>query len=122
MKNILTGGWKESVTCLEKVSVEITAESWDIEALLVLLRAFHGQYYHIPRNLALEMLAIIAVITDYYECKEVIYIMTNTWINNLEEKIPAAYSRDLFLSIWVYLFFSAPCPVSRVNIECYVMV
>lgn len=100
-KKILTGGWKESVTFLKERSVEITAEGWDIEALLILLRAIHGQQYHIPRRLTLEMLAKIAVLVDYYDCKEAVYIWTIIWIEALGEKIPVKYCRDLFLWLWV---------------------
>jgi Periplasmic protein TonB, links inner and outer membranes len=70
-KRILTGGWKESITYLRKGSVEITAEGWDIEALLCVLHAIHGKYYDVPRKLTLEMLAKVAAIADYYECREV---------------------------------------------------
>ncbi|KGO74513.1 hypothetical protein PITC_099050 [Penicillium italicum] len=107
-KKILSGGWKESITFFQKGSVEVTAESWDIEALLILLRAIHGQYYQVPRKLTLEMLAKIAVITDYYECKEALYFLTDLWINNLEEHIPTRVSRDLILWLWIAWFFQLP--------------
>jgi hypothetical protein len=107
-KKILTGGWKESVAYLQKGSVEITAESWDIEALLILLRAIHNQHYHIPRKLTLEMLAKVAVLADYYECKEAVYIWMTIWIDALEEKIPSTYSRDLFLWLWISWYFQLP--------------
>jgi hypothetical protein len=104
-KKILTGGWKESITYLQKGSVEITTESWDTEAFLILLRAIHGQYYYIPRKLTLEMLAKVAVIADYYECKTALYIMKDIWIDNLEENIPPTVSRDLILWLWIAWFF-----------------
>ncbi|KAJ5926369.1 hypothetical protein N7516_008142 [Penicillium verrucosum] len=107
-KKILTGGWKESITYFKKGSVEVTAESWDIEALMILLRAIHGQYYRIPRKLTLEMLAKIAVIADYYECREALYFLTDMWIKNVEEKIPTAVSRDLVLWLWIAWFFRLP--------------
>ncbi|CAG8879476.1 unnamed protein product [Penicillium salamii] len=104
-KKILTGGWKESITYLQKGSVEITAESWDTEAFLILLRAIHGQYYYIPRKLTLEMLAKVAMIADYYECKTALYIMKDIWIDNLKEKIPRTVSRDLILWLWIAWVF-----------------
>ncbi|KJK66781.1 hypothetical protein P875_00127847 [Aspergillus parasiticus SU-1] len=107
-KKILTGGWKESVTYLQKGSVEITAESWDIEALLILLHAIHGQQYHVPRKLTLEMLAKVAVLVDYYDCKESVYIWSTIWIDALEEKIPETYSRDLLLWLWISCIFQLP--------------
>ncbi|KAJ5801629.1 uncharacterized protein N7518_003697 [Penicillium psychrosexuale] len=107
-KSILTGAWKESITYMEKGSVEITAESWDFEALLIVLNAIHGKYHQIPQNLTLEMLAKVAVIVDYYDCKETVYIMKDIWIGNLKEKIPTTYSRDLILWLWVSWFFQLP--------------
>ncbi|PYI12642.1 hypothetical protein BO78DRAFT_402522 [Aspergillus sclerotiicarbonarius CBS 121057] len=104
-KKTLTGGWKESITYLQKGSVEITTESWDIDALLILLRAIHGQYYCLPRKLTLEMLAKVAVLIDYYKCNEAVSILTDVWVRALEERIPTAYSRDLILSMWVSWFF-----------------
>ncbi|CAI7575171.1 unnamed protein product [Penicillium viridicatum] len=107
-KRILTGGWKESIAYLEKRSVEITAENWDIEAFLVVLHAIHGKYKDIPRKLTLEMLAKVAVIADYYECKEPLHLITDIWVNSMEEKIPATYSRDLILWLWISWFFQLP--------------
>ncbi|KAF4772306.1 hypothetical protein PENNAL_c0190G01030 [Penicillium nalgiovense] len=104
-KKILTGSWKESIIYLQKGSVEITTESWDTEAFLILLRAIHGQYYYLPRKLTLEMLAKVAVIADYYECKTALYIMKDIWIDNLEENIPPTVSRDLILWLWIAWFF-----------------
>jgi hypothetical protein len=104
-KSVLTSGWKESVEFQQKGSIELTAEGWGIEEFLIVLRAVHGKYYHIPRKLTLEMLAKVAVIADYYECKEALLAMTDAWINKLEEKIPTTHSRDLMLWLWVSWFF-----------------
>jgi hypothetical protein len=50
-KSVLTSGWKESIEFQQKGSIELTAESWGIEEFLIVLRAIHGKYYHIPRKL-----------------------------------------------------------------------
>jgi hypothetical protein len=107
-KEILMGGWKESLTYLQKGSVEITADSWDIEALLILLHVIHGQYYQTPRKITLETLAKVAVLADYYDCREALDILATTWINALEETIPKSYSRNLVLWLWVSWFFQLP--------------
>jgi hypothetical protein len=114
-KKILTGGWKESVAYLQKGSVEITTQGWDIEALLILLRVIHGQHYHIPRKLTLEMLAKVAVLVDYYECKEATSVWTTIWIDSLEEKIPSTYSRDLFLWLWISWFLQLPTQFKKLT-------
>ncbi|RHZ65380.1 hypothetical protein CDV55_106425 [Aspergillus turcosus] len=107
-KKLLKGAWKESLTYLQKGSVEITADTWDIEALLILLRVVHGQYYHVPRKITLETLAKVAVLANYYDCREALDILLNIWINALEETIPKSYSRDLILWLWVSWFFQLP--------------
>ncbi|KAJ9205085.1 hypothetical protein DTO164E3_1708 [Paecilomyces variotii] len=106
-KQILTGGWKESVTYLQKGSVEITTEGWDIEALLILLRVMHCQNHHVPRTLTLEMFAKVAVIADYYGCKETIGFFADTWIGSLEVP-PETYCRDLILWLWISYYMKLP--------------
>ncbi|KAJ5935977.1 hypothetical protein N7454_005275 [Penicillium verhagenii] len=107
-KKLLTGGWKESVTYLQKGSVEINADDWDTAAFLIVLRAVHGQYYDVPRKLTLEMLAKVAVISDYYECKRALNLINEIWIENLEEEITPRISRDLILWLWIAWFFELP--------------
>ncbi|KAJ5731576.1 uncharacterized protein N7483_006084 [Penicillium malachiteum] len=107
-ETMLTGGWKESITFAQKGSVEVDAESWNIEALLIVLRAIHGQHYNIPQKLTLEMLAQVAVITDYYKCKEPLHILKDIWIKNLDEALPMTFSRDLVLWLWISWFFQLP--------------
>ncbi|KAF7136974.1 hypothetical protein CNMCM5793_006678 [Aspergillus hiratsukae] len=107
-KKILTGGWKESITYLQKGSVEITTEGWDIEALLILLRVIHCQNHHVPRKLTLEMLAKVAVLADFYECKEAVGFFADIWMKALEEKPPTTYCRDLIIWLWLSWFFELP--------------
>ncbi|KAI9040200.1 BTB/POZ domain-containing protein [Aspergillus affinis] len=107
-KKILTGGWKESITYLQEGSVEITADSWDLDALLLMLRIIHCQSYQIPRKLTLEMLAKVAVLADYYDCREAVDFFADTWINALDDIIPTTYSRDLILWLWVAWYFHLP--------------
>ncbi|KAJ5648547.1 hypothetical protein N7490_004919 [Penicillium lividum] len=107
-KTMLKGGWKESTNFLQKGTVEFTAESWDAEALLILFRAMHGQYRLITQKLTLEMLAKVTVIDDYYECKDALFIMSDKWMRNLDERIILANYRNLILSVWVSWFFQLP--------------
>jgi hypothetical protein len=107
-KEILKGGWKKSLTYLQTGLVEITADSWDIEALLILLHIVHGRYYQTPRKITLETLAKVAVLVDYYDCREALDILVTTWMNALEETIPKSYSRNLVLWLWVSWSFQLP--------------
>ncbi|KAL3434217.1 hypothetical protein BDV09DRAFT_204892 [Aspergillus tetrazonus] len=107
-RKTLTGGWKESTTYLQKGFVEINADGWDIEALLIMLRIVHCQSSDVPRKLTLEMLAKVAVLADYYHCRKALEFFTDTWINALDETIPTTNSRDLIIWLWVAWYFHLP--------------
>ncbi|KAL4946506.1 hypothetical protein BDV06DRAFT_208630 [Aspergillus oleicola] len=104
-KKILTGSWKESIAYLQQGAVEISADSWDTEALLIMLRIIHCQSHDIPRKLTLQMLAKVAVLADYYDCRKAVDFFASTWINALNKTIPTTYSRDLILWLWVAWYF-----------------
>ncbi|KAJ5746583.1 hypothetical protein N7520_011765 [Penicillium odoratum] len=116
-KNILTGGWKESIDYMKEGSVEVTAESWNLEALLIVLRAIHGQHYDIPEKLTLEMLAQVAAIADYYKCKERLHILKGIWINNMKESVPTTFSRELILWLWIACFL--PNSKKQLRLRCH---
>lgn len=106
-KKLLTGGWKETAELQDKGRVEITIEDWDIEALLILLRIIHCRHDNIPRTVSLEVLAKIALLVDYYQCRESVKFFTDIWISDLTEKetVPMQYSRKVILWLWVSGFF-----------------
>ncbi|KAJ5936828.1 hypothetical protein N7466_003278 [Penicillium verhagenii] len=107
-KNMLSGGWEESTHYLQKGSVEIVAEGWDMEALLILLHVVHGHFDQVPQELTLEMLAKIAVIADYYMCKECLGAEKTRWMDDLKTRIVRQSRRDLALWIWIAWFFKSP--------------
>ncbi|KAJ5805563.1 uncharacterized protein N7503_003165 [Penicillium pulvis] len=111
-KKTLTGGWKESMNYSQKGSTWVTADGWDIEAFMIVLRAIHGQHYLIAQKLSLEMLAKVTVIADYYECKNALYLLKDMWIKNVKGDIPTTLSRDLILWLWIAWFFELPAQFS----------
>lgn len=82
---------------------------------MVMLRIIHCQSYDVPRKLTLEMLAKIAVLADYYDCREAIDLVVSTWINSLDETIPSTYSRNLILWLWVAWYFRLPAEFEKVT-------
>ncbi|RAH67298.1 BTB/POZ domain-containing protein [Aspergillus aculeatinus CBS 121060] len=104
-KKMLRGTWKETTSHLPAGRMEIAAEGWDLEALLIVLKALHCQNSQIPRRLSLEMIAKIAVVADYYQCKEALEFFSQTWLESLAQEPPNTYCRDLFLWIWISWFF-----------------
>lgn len=73
-----------------------------------MLRIIYCQSHQIPRKLTLEMLAKVAVLADYYDCRKAVVFFADTWINALDEPIPTTYSRDLILWLWVAWYFHLP--------------
>ncbi|RAH47768.1 BTB/POZ domain-containing protein [Aspergillus brunneoviolaceus CBS 621.78] len=69
-KKMLRGTWKETTSHLPADPMVLAAKGWDLEALLIVLKVLHCQSSQIPRKLSLEMIAKIAVVADYYQCKE----------------------------------------------------
>lgn len=93
-------GRKALRTC-KKAQWRLLRIAGNIEALLILP--------HItPRKITLGTLAKVAVLADYYDCREALDILVTTWINALEETIPKSYSRSLVLWLWVSWFFQFP--------------
>ncbi|KAL5866394.1 hypothetical protein ACKVWC_011429 [Pyricularia oryzae] len=76
-KTMLGGPWREAD------ELEVEAEDWDTEALLILMRVIHGQNQHVPRLIKLELLAKIAVLVDYYQCRDAIDLAAEIWIQQL---------------------------------------
>lgn len=112
-RKTLTGAWKESFTLLEKGSVELTADGWDLEALLVLLRIFHCQHHEVPKNISLELLAKILVLADYYECQPAVRFFFDIWVTPLKKSFPSTYGRDMVLWLWVSWFFKMPAEFKK---------
>ncbi|PYI03341.1 hypothetical protein BO78DRAFT_409993 [Aspergillus sclerotiicarbonarius CBS 121057] len=102
----LTGPWKESISLDQEGSTEITAENWDIEALLIFLRIIHCQFQFVPQEMSLELLAKFAVVADYYGCQAAVGFFSRIWVQ--DRIIPKTYSRDLILWLWVTWFFNLP--------------
>jgi hypothetical protein len=107
-KKALTGKWKEGSTFVGTGSVEITTESWDVEAFLILLRILHCQHHKLPKRVSLELAAKIAVLADYYECNDLVGFIRDAWITCLREELPSTYSRNLILWLWVAWYFNNP--------------
>ena len=107
-KSRLTGPWKEGTEYLEKGYIEIPVEDCRIEVLLILLRVIHCQYYQVPKDISLEMLAQITSLVDYYDCKEAVDVLAERWINGLDKNIPKSYTQDVILWVWISWYFRLP--------------
>jgi hypothetical protein len=76
----------------------ITADDWCEEVFLLLLNMLHLHSRQMPSKISLDMLAKLAVLTDYYDCAEAIESFTSIWIPSVDEKeAPVGYCRETIL-------------------------
>ena len=85
----------------------IHTDDWDPHALEILLNVVHLRFRQVPRSLALELLAEVAMLVDYYRCWEAFDLIADVWITNIRktDPVPKAYGRDLMLWMiisWVF--------------------
>lgn len=59
---------------------------------VIMITPLHMRTIPSPRKLTLEMLAKVAVIVDYCECKEAVRSFSDTWIEVLRKELPRAIS------------------------------
>ena len=101
-------GWLESNRNKEDGRFYVSAQDWDEEAFIIVLRIFHLQNDMVPEVVSLEMLAKISVIVHYYECASAVRMHFRIWISNLKTSsvMPKTYCRDLMLWICIARVFS----------------
>jgi hypothetical protein len=99
-------GFEESVRNEKDGLFHIDASDWDAEAFLIVMRIIHGRNRQVPKEIALEMLAEIAVLEDYYLFGESLEVFKDLWLQKIKEiDVPNTYCRDLVLWIWVTWVF-----------------
>ncbi len=100
----LTGPWNESILTKDGHH-QITAEDWDVRALLAILYAVHGRNNYVPKIVTLELLCKIAVLVDYYRVHEAVRFPCLLWVDDLRGSVPRTYGRELVLWLcvsWVF--------------------
>lgn len=105
---LLNGNWKEGREFKQNGTIEITVESWDIDAFLVVLHIIHGDLLKVPRSLNLGKLGNVAIIADYYGALEVRFF-ADIWIGSLD-RVPHPESRcsyNIVSWLWVSFFRDA---------------
>ncbi|KAK7408932.1 hypothetical protein QQX98_008876 [Neonectria punicea] len=90
---MLEGPWLEAAVP-EPGLREIRVGSWHLEALIIVLDAIHGHHRSILTSLSLDMIAKVAIIVDYYQCKEIIEVFVHLWINTLKKDVPKSYGKE----------------------------
>jgi hypothetical protein len=107
-RRMLKGDWKEANSLQLNGCLRIEETDWDGDALRIVMDIIHGQFRRVPKAISLEVLAKIAVLVDYYECLEVVEVFSSNWIKSLKHTIPATYSRNTILWMWISWVFHQP--------------
>ena len=107
-KAALEGGWKESTATCPHSHRVLDAEDWDVCAMEIFLNIIHGRTNCVPKTVSLEMLAKIGVLVDYYRSLNVVQFFAQVWIENMRCMVPASYSTELILWVFVSWVFREP--------------
>ncbi len=109
-KAALSGPWKEAAGASADSPREVDACDWDPEAFLILMNIIHGRNRAVPRVVSLELLAKIAVVSDYYKCHEAVEVFSELWIEGLKRKhaLPTQVDKELALWLCVSWVFHDP--------------
>ncbi|GIJ90937.1 hypothetical protein Asppvi_009902 [Aspergillus pseudoviridinutans] len=99
-KNMLHGPWKEAQG-LRLGDSEIEMDWQNVDAMLLLMNAIHGNWPDIPLDVSLEMLVEMATLVDYYNCRKAIHHALEVWIRNLLGGLANASSDDTVRWIWI---------------------
>lgn len=105
-KKSLSGDWKDTEP-EPGYKWTLTANDWDGEAFLLLMRILHHKTREVPREIELETLAKIAVLVDYYGCHEAVEPWAERWMSDLgADMAEFFYSRELLLKLTISWVFS----------------
>lgn len=102
---MMCGDWNETQS---EPSFKYTVKTtdWDQEALIFLMKIIHHQTRTVPRTVTIEMLAKLAMLVDYYDCREAVEPWVEIWVPNLKTDLSSYYCRDLLLRLTIAWVFS----------------
>lgn len=104
-QKMTTNSWKEANSEGDS-AYSVTAEDWDVDALLIVMQILHCQTHKVPRVIGVEMVAKVAVIVDYYQCHKAVDFYAKTWMTNFAvRELPLVYGRDLLLRLLISCVF-----------------
>ncbi|KAL6909050.1 hypothetical protein GGI43DRAFT_166914 [Trichoderma evansii] len=105
-RGLMARNWKEANPS-QDFAYTVTAEDWDEAALLMVMNIIHCQTSEISQNVDSEMVAKIAVIIDYYQCRKAVSFYVETWMKNFDVKeiSSCGYGRKLLLRLFISHFF-----------------
>lgn len=106
-RGLMTNNWREASSSRD-FAYSVTAEDWDEAALLMVMNIIHCQTAEIPYQVGSEMVAKVALIVDYYQCRKAVSFYIPIWIKNSNDNIVSVltYGRSLLLRFFITYVFS----------------
>jgi hypothetical protein len=104
-QKMLNGSWLEGNTLRQQGTVEIPVIACDPNTLLILLNVIHGHIRSVPRSATVKKLTELAILVDYYQCHEVIEMLSDMWIGDLHRYVPRRSMEDVAQWLWISWVF-----------------
>lgn len=104
-KNRLSAQFPEGQGLAANGSTTLEISDTYPEAFSVLMNIFHC-HKDVPRNVDLDMLTNLAVMTDYFQCHEALGPYPLVWLAGLKNKVPSEYSNDIVKWIFISWVFN----------------
>ena len=83
----------------------ITANDWDPDALLIVLLVLHDRTADLPMDMGLDILAGVALISDYYGCEESVSPLAAMWLGSKGAFLDGWADDEIATVIFVSLVF-----------------
>jgi hypothetical protein len=104
-KRMLKNCWAEGDALSTKGFAEIPVNDCKPDILLIVLNLMHGRLRQIPQELSLQQLADISVVTDFFQCHEIVEMAAGKWIEALKPRFSNTFSEDTkkwMMIAWVF--------------------
>lgn len=105
---MLSGSWAEATTVYDDGCRHANLEVVDLEAFKILMDVIHGRSRKVPRTVSLYTLAKLAVLVDYFDCHDVVGIVSDLWVEGLKSTVPESICKELILWMFISSVFRVP--------------
>ncbi|EAW19911.1 uncharacterized protein NFIA_095310 [Aspergillus fischeri NRRL 181] len=98
------GLWKETQG-LRGGPIDMEMDWQNMDAMLILMNAIHGNGPDVPREVGIEMLKEISILVDYYDCHKAIHLALDLWIRPLLAQMAKEFCDEILSWIWISWVF-----------------
>jgi hypothetical protein len=102
---MFNGNWHEAREIRSEGIAVIIMDIWDVDITLIIMNIMHGYAPKVPRKVDLDTLAKIAVMVDYYQCRGLVEVFADIWIEELKADMPKTFGKAVLQWIciaWVF--------------------